>query len=112
VAQYDVRAREPGDWALLPAIAERRMAVGSPIFLLDPRRYRARERRDLRPIFASGDPEDAHRRARALGIDYLFLGPPELHTRGERVRSLFESPDLFPKVFSNRAVTILAVAPR
>ncbi|HEY7817726.1 MAG TPA: hypothetical protein VIG29_05880, partial [Vicinamibacteria bacterium] len=105
VAQYDVRAREPGDWALLPAIAERRMAVGSPIFLLDPRRYRARERRDLRPIFASGDPEDAHRRARALGIDYLFLGPPELQTRGERVRSLFESPDLFPKVFSNRAVT-------
>jgi hypothetical protein len=112
VAQYDARAREPGDWALLPAIAERRMAAGSPLFLLDLRKYRARERREVRPIFTSGDAKDAHRRAVALGIDYLFLGPPELQTRGERVRSLFESPDLFPKVFSNRAVTILAVAPR
>jgi hypothetical protein len=112
VVQWDVRVRELGEWALLPAIGERRMAVGSPIFLLDLRKYRARERREIRPIFTSGDPFEAHRLATGLGIDYLFLGSRELQTRGERLRKLFESPALFRKVFSNSGVTILAVVPR
>jgi hypothetical protein len=112
VVQWDVRARELGEWALLPAIAERRMAVGSPIFLLDLRKYRVRERREVRPIFASGDPFEAHRLATGLGIDYLFLGSRELQTRGERLRTLFESEALFRPVFSNPGVTILAVVPR
>ncbi len=112
VVQWDVRARELGEWAVLPAIGERRMAVGSPIFLLDLRKYRARERREVRPIFTSGDPFEAHRLATGLGIDYLFLGSRELRTRGERLRKLFESPALFRTVFSNSGVTILAVVPR
>jgi hypothetical protein len=112
VVQWDVRARELGEWALLPAIAERRMAVGSPIFLLDLRKYRVRERREVRPIFASGDPFEAHRLATELGIDYLFLGSRELQMRGERLRRIFESPDLFRTVFVNPGVTILAVVPR
>jgi hypothetical protein len=112
VVQWDVRARELGEWALLPAIAERRMAVGSPIFLLDLRKYRVRERREVRPIFTSGDPFEAHRLATGLGIDYLFVGSRELQTRGERLRKLFESEALFRTVFSNPGVTILAVVPR
>ncbi|HEY7818968.1 MAG TPA: hypothetical protein VIG29_12165, partial [Vicinamibacteria bacterium] len=112
LVQWDVRARELGEWALLPAIGERRMAVGSPIFLLDLRKYRARERREVRPIFASGDPEEAYRLATALGIDYLFLGARELQTRGERLRKLFESEERFRTVFSNPGVTILAAVPR
>ncbi len=110
--QWDVRARELGEWALLPAIAERRMAVGSPIFLLDLGKYRVRERREVRPIFTSGDPFEAHRLAASLGIDYLFLGAREIRTRGERLRRLFESPALFRKVFERGGVTILAVNPR
>jgi hypothetical protein len=110
--QWDVRARDLGEWALLPAIAERRMAVGNPIFLLDLRKYRVRERREVRPIFTSGDAGEAHRLATALGIDYLFLGTRELRTRGERVRELSESPERFREVFSNAGVTILAVVPR
>jgi len=112
VVQWDVRARELGEWALLPAIAERRMAVGSPIFLLDLRKYRVRERREVRPIFTSRDPFEAHRLATGLGIDYLFLGSRELQTRGGRLRKLFESKALFRPVFSNPGVTILAVVPR
>ncbi len=112
LVQWDVRARELGQWALLPAIAERRMAVGSPIFLLDLRKYRVRERREVRPIFTSGDPFQAHRLATDLGIDYLFVGSREIQTRGERLRRLFESPALFRTVFSNPGVTILAVVPR
>jgi hypothetical protein len=112
LVQWDVRARELGESALLPAIGERRMAVGSPIFLLDLRKYRARERREVRPIFASGDPEEAYRLATALGIDYLFLGARELQTRGERLRKLFESEERFRTVFSNPGVTILAAVPR
>jgi hypothetical protein len=112
VVQWDVRARDLGEWALLPAIGERRMAVGSPIFLLDLRKYRVRERREVRPIFTSGDPEEAHRLATNLGIDYLFLGARELQTRGERLRRLFESEERFRTVFSNPGVTILAAVPR
>ncbi len=112
VVQWDVRARELGEWALLPAIGERRMAVGSPIFLLDLRKYRVRERREVRPIFASGDPLEAHRLATRLGIDYLFLGTREIETRGERLRKLFESDALFRTVYSNPGVTILAVVGR
>ncbi|HLE69644.1 MAG TPA: hypothetical protein VJH87_08185, partial [Vicinamibacteria bacterium] len=112
VVQWDVRARELGEWALLPAIAERRMAVGNPIFLLDLRKYRVRERREVRPIFTSGDPFVAHRLATDLGIDYLFLGSRELQMRGERLRRLFDSPALFRTVFANPGVTILAVVPR
>jgi hypothetical protein len=112
LVQWDVRARDPGEWALLPAISERRMAVGNPIFLLDVRKYRLRERREVRPIFTSGDPLRAHRLATDLGIDYLFLGSRELQARGERLRSLSESPALFRKLFSNASVTILAVVPR
>ncbi len=112
LVQWDVRARELGEWALLPAIGERRMAVGSPIFLLDLRKYRARERWEVRPIFTSGDPVEAHRLAASLGIDYLFLGAREFHARGERLRSLFESEELFRTVYANPGVTILAVVPR
>ena len=95
VVQWDVRARELGEWALVPALAERRMAVGFPIFLLDLQKYRARERRQVRPIFAAGDADEAHRLATELGIDYLFIGATELRTRGERLRELFEAPLLF-----------------
>jgi len=112
LVQWDVTARNLGEWALLPAVAERRMAVGSPIFLLDLRKYRVRERREVRPIFNSGDPFQAHRLATGLGIDYLFLGSRELQTRGERLRKLFESEALFRTVFSNPGVTILAVVAR
>jgi hypothetical protein len=112
LVQWDVRVRELGEWALLPAIAERRMGVGNPIFLLDLRKYRVRERREVRPIFTSSDPLEAYRLATGLGIDYLFLGSRELQTRGERLRKLFESEALFRTVFSNPGVTILAVVPR
>ncbi len=109
IVQWDVRAREPGEWAFLPAIAERRMAVGSPIFLLDLRKYRVRERRYVRPIFSSASAREAHRLALSLGIDYLFIGAAELQVRGEHLRKLFEAPELFHPVFSNDGVTVLEV---
>lgn len=109
VVQWDVRARELGEWAFLPAIAERRMAVGSPIFLLDLRKYRIRERRYVRPIFSLASAGEAHRLALSLGIDYLFLGAAELEVRGEHLRKLFEAPELFHPVFSNDGVTVLEV---
>jgi hypothetical protein len=111
IVQWDVRARELGEWAFIPALGERRMAVGSPIFLLDPGKYRVRERREVRPIFVSADPVEAHRLARRLGIDYLFIGARELQVRGERLRKLFEVEDLFREAYANPGVTILEVVP-
>ena len=109
IVQWDVRARELGEWAFIPAIAERRMAVGLPIFLLDLRKYRVRERRHARPIFGSGDVEEAHLQAVALGIDYLFIGRAEVSLRGDALRGLFESPNHFRAVFENAEVTLLEV---
>jgi hypothetical protein len=109
VVQWDVRARELGEWAFLPAIAERRMAVGTPIFLLDRGKYRVRERRQVRPIFGAATATDAHRLARELGIDYLFVGARELQVRREGLRKLFESKLLFRIVFARGSVTVLEV---
>ena len=109
VVQWDVRARELGEWALVPALGERRMAVGFPIFLLDLQKYRQRERRHARPIFNSGDAAEAHRKARELGIDYLVIGAAELRVREERTRPLFEAEDRFRTVFESDGVAVLAV---
>ncbi len=111
LVQWDVRAREPGDWALLPALAERRMAVGFPIFLLEGEKYRIRERRHVRPIFTSGDPIEAHRRAVVMGIDYIVVGRRELEVRGERVRGLWSARDGFEPVYESRDVTVFQVLP-
>lgn len=111
IVQWDVRARGPGEWALIPALGERRMAVGFPIFLLDLQKYRVRERRQVRPIFTSGDAERAHRRARELGIDYVVVGAEEIRTRGELVRPLFESAARFRVAFTSGETTVLEVLP-
>ena len=109
IVQWDVRARELGEWALVPALGERRMAVGFPIFLLDLQKYRVRERRHVRPIFNSGDVIEAHRLARELGIDYVVIGAQELRVRGERVRPLFEAEGRFRVVFESGRTTVLEV---
>lgn len=109
VIQWDVRARNPGEWALIPAVGERRMAVGFPIFLLELRKYRARERRQIRPIFVSPDPREAHRLAVEAGIDYLVVGLAELDVRGGRVRKLWEAPDLFRIRHASPDVTVFEV---
>lgn len=109
IVQWDVRARDPGEWALIPALAERRMAVGFPIFLLELRKYRVRERRHVRPIFTSGDSAEAYRRARVLGIDYIVIGAEEVRTRGELVRPLFEAEERFRVAFASGDTTVLKV---
>lgn len=109
IVQWDVRARELGEWALVPALGERRMAVGFPIFLLDLQKYRMRERRQVRPIFISRDAAEGHRLARELGIDYIIVGAQELRVRGELVRPLFEAEDRFRVVFERGETTVLEV---
>jgi hypothetical protein len=110
LVQWDVRARESGEWALIPALGQRRLAVGFPIFLLDNQKYRRRERR-LRPIFTSADAEEAHRLATDAGIEYLIIGTQEMAVRGEHLRKLWEAPGLFKEVFSNQEATVFQVLP-
>lgn len=111
VVQWDVRARDLGEWALIPALAERRMAVGFPIFLLDRAKYRVRERRHVRPIFVSGDPAEAHRLALEQGIDWILLGASELRARGDRLRPLYEHEEGFRVAFEQGEVSVLEVRP-
>jgi len=108
VAQIDARAREGGEWAILPALAERRMAYGYPIFLLDPHKYQARGRK-LRPIFNSEDPQLAHRLAVDSGISYLVIGRAERNEPQNRARKFWEAPGLFEKVFENSEAAVFRV---
>jgi hypothetical protein len=88
------------------------MAVGFPIFLLDLQKYRVRERRQVRPIFNSGDADEAYRLASELGIDYIVIGAQEIQTRGERVRPLFEAEERFRVAFSRGETAVLVVLSR
>ena len=108
VVQIDARARGTGEWALVPALAERRMAYGYPIFLLNPHKYLARGRR-LRPIFNSEDVLEAHGLAREAGIRYVFVGSRERSEPQNRCEKFFRAPELFAVAFANRDVTIFEV---
>lgn len=108
VVQMDARARAGGEWAILPAIAERRMAYGYPIFLLEPHKYQARGRK-LRPIFNSDDTERARRLAVEAGISYLLIGRAERNEPQNRVRKFWEAPELFEEVYANAESTVFRV---
>jgi uncharacterized membrane protein len=59
----------------------------------------------------SASPKDAHTMARALRIDYIFVGDVERRTYRAATDAIAEHPELFRPVFKNAAVTIYAVTP-
>ena len=93
-----VRGRET--WSLIPSFAERRMAAGLPISLLNRPEYGATSER-VRELYAASDAERASSIARELGINYLYLDDTERRHYPDAGIRFGARPDLFMPVFVN-----------
>ena len=110
IVQMDPTAHGRETWSQLPTFAERRMAAGRPISLIDIPDYVERSRKAHR-IYVDRNGETALQLARELGIDYIFIGPVEAHATAAPALAKFNlRSDLFRPVFSNRTVHIYQVS--
>ena len=104
-AEPTVRGRET--WTLIPTFAERRMAAGLPISLMNVPEY-DRASADVRRIYEMPDPNEARRLALAWQIDYLYVDRTERAAHPQVVK--FDAhPELFVPVFHNAEVTVYSL---
>jgi uncharacterized membrane protein len=106
--QPDAEARGRATWALVPALARRRLATGLGLFEPDQTRFEPNMRR-IRTLFATHDIAEAHGYCQRLGIDYLYVGDVERTAYGEGAEKFARAPDRFRRVFTNAAVQIYEV---
>ena len=111
IVQMEPIARDAEGWAYIPAHAERRMAAGVPISMIPLRPYLIASETVRSGIFAAAHVRDAHAMARALRIEYLFVGTAERDSYPGIIERWNQMPEFFPKVFDNAAVAIFRVAP-
>ena len=108
VVQMDPIVRGRGHWSFVPTFVGRRMAAGLPISLLPMPAYQEMSNR-VRAIFQSGDPDAAHRIARELRIDYLWIDAFERRAYPAGVEALESATGYFDRVHANGEVTVLRV---
>ncbi|MBI2833567.1 MAG: hypothetical protein HYX76_03965, partial [Acidobacteria bacterium] len=102
-----VRGRET--WTLIPSFAERRMAAGLPISLLNVPEYRSRSE-SVRSMYDTRDGAAAWRTARELGIDYVYADHVEREAYPEDALAKFDSsPQYFTRIFQTGEVRIWQV---
>ncbi len=106
VVQMDARSRERSTWSNIPSFAERRMAGGLPISLLNIPEYAERSDR-IRAMYSTGDPVEAGNIARSLHVDYVYVDDVERRAYPDGVR--FESSPDFQKVFADGPVAVYRV---
>jgi len=111
VVQTDPTARGATHWSYIGAFAERRMIAGLPLAMTPLRPYEEASAVLYSGVFTAASADDAHVMAGVLGIDYLFIGRVERRAYPQAVAAMSRTPDLFPMVFKNEAVTIFRVAP-
>jgi hypothetical protein len=112
IVQMDPVAHGRETWSQLPTFAQRRMAAARPISLMNVPEYDRRSRQ-VHTIYAGARPEEAAQTARALGINYIFVGPAETKSnRPDRLEKFDKRPDLFKKVFQNGMTRIYEVLDR
>lgn len=104
-AEPIVRGRET--WSLIPTFAERRMAAGQPIALLNTPEYVAGSEQ-VRQIYAGPDAEAAWQQAKHLRIDYLYVDTAE-RAAYPAVAKFDAHPERFDRVFRNADVSIYAI---
>jgi hypothetical protein len=101
IVQMDPSAHGRETWSQLPTFAERRMAAGRPISLMDIPAYTERSRK-AHNMYAERRADIAAQFARELGIDYIFVGPAEQKRNSPDALAKFEQrDDLFQLVFDN-----------
>jgi hypothetical protein len=106
VVQMDARSRERATWSKHPSIAERRMAGGLPISLLNIPEYAERSDR-IRAMYSTGNAAEAANIAHSLRIDYVYVDEVERRAYPNGIR--FEGSSAFEEVFKEGAVAIYRV---
>ena len=106
--QVEPFTRDSYTWAYVPAFAERRMSAGLPISMVPLDKYIAASER-VRDVYRTAQPDEAHRKARRLGIDYLIIGAPERTAHPGFEAAASSRPDLFRPVFRKGEVAIYFV---
>ena len=106
VVQMDARSRERSTWSNIPSFAERRMAGGLPISLLNVPEYAERSDR-IRTMYATRNPDEAGNIARSLRIDYVYVD--EVERRAYKDGICFDASPAFEKVFEASPVAIYRV---
>jgi uncharacterized membrane protein len=104
VVQAEPTARGRETWSLIPSFAERRMAAGLPISLLNVPAYAATSGQ-VRAIYSGTDAGAAHDLAKTLGIDYLYVDRTE-RSAYPAVSKFDEHPEYFPVAFKNAEVSL------
>jgi hypothetical protein len=106
VVQMDARSRERSTWSNIPSFAERRMAGGLPISLLNVPEYAERSDR-IRTMYATRNPEEAGNIARSLRIDYVYVD--DVERRAYKDGICFDASPAFEKVFEASPVAVYRV---
>lgn len=106
--QTDALPRERYTWAYIPAFAQRRMAVGNGLFMMNPARYRDALDR-VHDAYSTASAEAAHASFVELGVDYVFVGELERRVNGEQVVKFGLNPRLFEAVYWQGSVAIFKV---
>ena len=106
--QMSIGPRRRDSWTLVPTFAERRMAAGRPISLLDNPEYDELSRK-ADDMFRTTDSAEAARLAQSLRIQYVFLDAVERQAFGDAAIAKFEGSPYFSKVFSSGSATVYAV---
>ena len=113
VVQMDAITRARITWSLIPSFAERRMAGGNAIPLLEVPAYREISNQVHRGIYRGRSPQAAWDTARGLGIDYIYVGPAERAGLPATALAKFDQrPDLFARVFGNDEAAVFEVRRR
>ncbi len=108
IVQIDANARGRSTWALIPAFAEHRLAVGHGIFESNPRRF-DEGTASVAGVYRTPDLPLAYASCSRLGIQYLYVGPEERAANGPNADKFAQDPDHFKPVYNANGVTIYLV---
>jgi hypothetical protein len=104
VVQMEPIVREREGWSLIPSFAERRMAAGLPISLMEVPAYRRTSER-VQVMFATPRAQEAWDIAKALHIDYIYVDATD-RAKYPETDKFDRSPELFEHVFRRGAVGV------
>jgi hypothetical protein len=106
VVQMDAAARGRSTWSNIPSFAERRMAAGLPISLLDVPEYHERSAR-VAVMYETSDAAMAADIARKLRIEYVYVDEVERSAHPHGIA--FDGSPYFEHVFEDPPVAVYRV---
>lgn len=107
VVQMSIEPRGRETWTLVPTFAERRLAAGEPISLLQIPEY-AQDSARLDSIFSTPAADEAWKVARAFRVDYIYVDEVERRAFGAALEK-FGDPRYFGEVFRQGLAAVYQV---